>query len=330
MDEKKVSIIIPVYNIEKYLSKCIESLIAQKYKNYEILLIDDGSTDRSGEIIDHYASIYSCVRAYHHTNRGVSYTRNRGIRESKGDYIAFIDGDDWADSNYLSTMVAYIEDNDLDFAVCNYSFYDDRSGKTEEWAMYKKSCCTDKNCAAEKLLTTSCVPWNKIYKTKIIRECAFPEDITIGEDTIFLMELLKKCQKIGFLNKSLLFYRQHSGSAMHSGIRPQIWDNISSGNIVYDIAMSYSSTLRDAAEYRFVENVSNILWKIKYSTDIKGIQKTYYKELKEMKTAIRKRYRLGSRNHYIIKKKRQYLNISYFSPFFLLSLFRFVNFIKRR
>ena len=196
--------------------------------------------------------------------------------------------------------------------------------------MYQEAFCTDKICAAEKLLTTSCVPWNKIYKATIIRECAFPEDIAIGEDTIFLMELLKKSQKIGFLNESLLFYRQHAGSAMHSGIRPQIWDNIRSGNIVYDIAVSYSSTLRDAAEYRFVENVSNILWKIKYSTDIKSIQKTYYKELNEMKTVIRKRYRLGSRNHYIKKKKRQYLNIAYFSPILLLRLFRLVNFIKRR
>lgn len=330
MDEKKVSIIIPVYNIEKYLSKCVESLIAQKYKNYEILLIDDGSTDKSGDIIDHYATVYPCVRAYHHSNRGVSYTRNRGIRESKGDYIAFIDGDDWVDSNYLSTMVAYIEDNDLDFAVCNYSFYDDQNKKIEEWPIYKEDCCTDKICAAERLLTTSCVPWNKIYKTEVIRECVFPEDIAIGEDTIFLMELLKYCQRIGFLSKSLLFYRQRAGSAMHGDVRPQLWDNIRSGNAVYDIAMSYSSSLRDAAEYRFVENISNILWKIKYRTDIKNIQKTYYKEFVEMKIAIRKRYRLGSKNCYILKRKRQYLNIAYFSPFLLLRLFRFVNFIKRR
>lgn len=100
MSNKKVSIIIPVYNIEQYLSKCLDSLIEQEYPNYEIILLNDGSSDKSGEIIEAYASKYPYIRALHHTNQGVSYTRNRGILEASGEYIAFIDGDDW----WISTI----------------------------------------------------------------------------------------------------------------------------------------------------------------------------------------------------------------------------------
>ena len=330
MNDKKVSIIIPVYNIEKYLSKCVDSLIAQEYPNYEIILLDDGSSDKSGEIMEFYASKYPYIRALHHTNHGVSYTRNRGIREVSGEYIAFIDGDDWVDKHYLSRMIEYLEENNLDFVTCNYSFYDDRKGNSNKWMMYEESSCVDKICAAEMLLTTSCVPWNKIYKKSVIKDCKFPEDIAIGEDTIFLMELLGNCDRIGFLNESLLFYRQREGSAMHSGLQPKIWDNVKSGNIVYDIVMSYSSSLRDAAEYRFSENMANILWKIIYSKNIKEIEIKYHEELKSLKESMRGRYRFGSKNKYILSRKRMYLNIAYISPFLLLNMFRIANFIKRR
>ena len=330
MNDKKVSIIIPVYNIDKYLTKCVDSLIAQEYSNYEIILLDDGSSDKSGEIMDSYASKYPYIRALHHTNHGVSYTRNRGIYEASGEYLAFIDGDDWVDERYLSRMIEYLEENNLDFVTCNYSFYDDQTGNINKWMMYQKSRCVDKVHAAEMLLTTSCVPWNKICKKSVIKGCKFPEDIAIGEDTIFLMKLLDNCNRIGFLNEPLLFYRQREGSAMHSGLQPKIWDNVKSGNIVYDIVMSYSSSLKDAAEYRFSENISNILWKIIYSKNIKEIKMKYREELKALKDSMRGRYRFGSKNYYILSRKRMYLNIAYISPFLLLNIFRVVNFVKHR
>lgn len=328
MKEKKVSIIVPIFNIEKYLKKCIESLINQKYENYEIILIDDGSSDSSRNIIDKYAVKYPKIRALHHLNRGVSYTRNRGIKEATGDYIAFIDGDDWVEPNYLSKMIDYLESNDLDFVVCNYSFYEDNTGKIMDRTMYRCTECVDKIQAAKILLTTSCVPWNKIYKKSIIDKFVFPENIAIGEDSVFLIKLLGKCNRIGFLKESLLFYRQRDGSAMHSGLQAKIWDNIISANIIYDTALAYSCTLRDAAEYRFAENISNIIWQLKYRDDISLIKKKYSAELMEMKNSIRKCYRLFSRNTYIKSRKRLYLNIAYFSPYLLLDLFKVRNFIK--
>lgn len=328
MKNKKISIIVPVYNVEEYLSKCLDSLISQRYRNFEIVLIDDGSTDHSVDIINEYAIRYPFIRAFHHSNHGVSYTRNRGIKEAEGDYIAFIDGDDWADKDYLYKMINCLEASDLDFVVCNYSFYDNNTHETKEWIMYHDTKYVGRIQAAEMLLTTSCVPWNKVYKKSSLQDVTFQEDIAIGEDTVFLMQLLGKCKKIGFLKDSLLFYRQRDGSAMHSGLQQKIWDNIKSANIVYDMALAYEYSLIDAAEYRFVKNIMNVLWQLIYRVDMDIIKRKYSDEILNMKKSIRKRYRFGSCNAYIKSKERLYLNIAYLSPNLLLDVFQVRNLIR--
>ena len=328
----KLSIVALVYNLEKYLPRCLDALVNQTLEDIEILCVNDGSTDSAPQIIEEYARKYpNKVKVFHKENGGEFTTRNYGLDRATGEYVTFVDTDDYVEHDWAEKLYNAAKEYDADMAVCGFERIDLETDQVVARDMVGfGNVCKKITPDDDFMVFINPAPWNKIYKTEVIRECVFPEDIAIGEDTIFLMELLKYCQRIGFLSKSLLFYRQRAGSAMHGDVRPQLWDNIRSGNAVYDIAMSYSSSLRDAAEYRFVENISNILWKIKYRTDIKNIQKTYYKEFVEMKIAIRKRYRLGSKNCYILKRKRQYLNIAYFSPFLLLRLFRFVNFIKRR
>ena len=109
MSQKKVSVIVPVYNVEKYIKKCVESLINQEYRNFEIILINDGSVDNSGMIIDEMSLRDDRIKVIHQKNQGVSAARNVGISFSKGEYITFVDGDDWVDKDYISYFVSLME-----------------------------------------------------------------------------------------------------------------------------------------------------------------------------------------------------------------------------
>ena len=117
-----VSVIVPVYNSEKYLTECIESIMAQHYSNIEVILIDDGSTDNSGRIIDNYAQRYSQIRAIHTDNQGVSSARNCGIEMSSGDFITFIDADDWITPDYVEYLLQVLISTNSDFAISTKHF----------------------------------------------------------------------------------------------------------------------------------------------------------------------------------------------------------------
>lgn len=120
MENKLVSVIVPVYNVETYLKRCITSLLAQSYANTEIILVDDGSTDASGKICDHYAASHPSLICLHQTNQGQSCARNAGMRIAHGDYYMFVDSDDYIEPDMIAAMVAESESRDADIVVCGY------------------------------------------------------------------------------------------------------------------------------------------------------------------------------------------------------------------
>ena len=120
MDEKLVSVIIPAYNIEDYIGRCLDSIISQTYKNLEIIVVDDGSRDHTGEILDNYAKKDRRIKVIHKENGGVSSARNKGIEAAEGDYIGFIDGDDLIESEMYKTLVDLLEEENADIAHCGY------------------------------------------------------------------------------------------------------------------------------------------------------------------------------------------------------------------
>ena len=143
---EKISIVVPIYNVEKYVKKCIESLIKQTYKNIEIILVDDGSTDSSAEIIDEYANKDSRIIAIHQKNKGVSSARNTGLKAARGEYIGFVDPDDYVDCQMYEVMVNKLQASLADLVVCGYSKIWESSKKTE------KFCLTDKIVSAKNCL----------------------------------------------------------------------------------------------------------------------------------------------------------------------------------
>ena len=137
--ENLISVIVPVYNVEKYLDKCINSLINQSYNNLEIILIDDGSTDNCGEICDKYALKDNRIKVIHKKNEGLSAARNLGISISKGDYIIFIDSDDWVDKEILLKLLNLIKKYNSDIAVCDYLLTYDENEYIEKEEIYYKN-----------------------------------------------------------------------------------------------------------------------------------------------------------------------------------------------
>lgn len=201
MSNPLISVIVPVYKAERYLPRCINSILNQSYKNFELILVDDGSPDNSGKICDDYALKDNRIKVIHKENGGVSSARNAGIDVATGEYINFIDSDDWITLDSLEKLLATIKNNDAQISIGNW---DRRRRVVQETAF--KNLLIDFNNKVEDfqedvftLLNFSInAPWGKLYLTSIIKDNSiyFKNDIKYGEDTIFLFTYLKFCEKI--------------------------------------------------------------------------------------------------------------------------------------
>lgn len=213
----KISVIVPVYNVEKYLCSCIDSILAQTFTDFELLLIDDGSRDKSGEICDEYANKDCRVKVFHKENGGVSSARNLGIDESKGEYLFFVDSDDIISSFYIEMFVNYIKKNDSVCVVCKYtnrlSLLKNQidSIKTKEMT---SSEFLDEIWISEGKLDGYL--WNKMFKRKILIDLniRFDEKVSIWEDMLFVVEYFVNISTVVFADAVLYYYRDTMNSAV--------------------------------------------------------------------------------------------------------------------
>lgn len=207
-----ISVIVPVYNVESYISNCIESILGQTFLDLEILLIDDGSTDRSGIICDLYASD-DRVKVFHRENHGVSASRNYGMRKAKGEYITFVDSDDWLEPDYLKCLWDGIVKG-ADVSCCNCFVNQDSDQKIRREypsMMLTKDRALD--CYSVYYFT---VVWGKLYKKDVVGGIKFAEDLFYSEDTLFYTEVLFRSNLIYFDNKPLYHYRDNPSGAMRN------------------------------------------------------------------------------------------------------------------
>lgn len=218
---EKISIIVPVYNVKPYLSKCIESILDQSYEAWELILVDDGSTDGSGDICDYYQNIDVRVKTLHKENGGVSDARNTGLAASTGPYISFIDPDDTVDKDYLKDLLELLKKQRADMAVCLgkkiYSYDEIVREKisnektrvyTSEEALYSVLYNKDLNLYA----------WGKLYKAKLFQDIRFPKG-EIFEDVKTLYKVYDLADKIVFNPVCRYFYLQRPGSIVNSSFQ---------------------------------------------------------------------------------------------------------------
>lgn len=211
-----ISVIVPVYKVEKYISRCIESVIAQEYDDWELILVDDCSPDRSGEICDEYAQKDSRIRVIHQENQGVSAARNRGIEEARGEYICFIDSDDYVTSQYLRDFTPADE---VDFELQGMTLvYEEETFRNHE-KRPNLELLSDVIGLLEsdnQILDLLNGPCCKLFKKNIIRDnsLSFPQELSYGEDSIFVLSYLTHCKrKIHLIPSSNYFYTHEKTSS---------------------------------------------------------------------------------------------------------------------
>ena len=211
--KKIVSIVVSIYNTDKYLSECINSLINQKYKEIEILLIDDGSTDSSKNICKEYLIKDSRIVYIHKDNSGVSSTRNLGIEKAKGEFIVFVDSDDIVDSNYINMLIDSHEEHSL--SVCRLITFKDKLSKANN-ANYDCFSLSKSNFIELYNIGILNTPCCKLFEKKIIDRynIKFNEKITLGEDLLFNFSYLKVIKKIKVVNLKLYYYRFHGSNSL--------------------------------------------------------------------------------------------------------------------
>lgn len=207
-----ISIIIPIYNARNTMGRCLDSVLKQTFRDFEIILIDDGSNDGSAQLCDDYANKWDKIKIIHQINSGVSKARNIGLSLACGEYICFIDSDDYVEINYLQDLYMAIVNNDADMAVCGYKKVSRAKAEEITYGEEKLYCFEDfvtfEKMSAKMMLAT---PWGKLFrKDKIIQ--LFREDLDLGEDVCFVLDYLKNIKSLYIIDRALYNYRIDTGN----------------------------------------------------------------------------------------------------------------------
>ena len=204
-----ISIVVPVYNVEKYLSTCVESILKQTYSNIEVILVDDGSTDCSGKMCDHYMGQDERIKVIHKKNGGLSDARNKGIIQAEGKYITFIDSDDVVSSDYVEYLYNILEENDGDIAICDpVHCYPNVFEQETFMRVYKAEDAIVEMLYQKSFLVAA---WGKLYKKDYFEEIEFPEGM-LFEDSAVMYKIFDKAKKIVYGNAKLYGYMHREGS----------------------------------------------------------------------------------------------------------------------
>lgn len=207
-----ISIVVPVYNVEKYLNICMESILKQTYSNIEVILVDDGATDCSGQMCDHYAEQDERVKVIHQKNGGLSDARNNGITQARGKYITFIDSDDVVSSELVAYLYNILKENDVDIAICDpVHCYPNQKIVFEQETFNR--VYDPEDAIAEMLYQKSFLvaAWGKLYRKEYFEEIDFPHGM-LFEDSAVMYKLFDKAQKIVYGNAKLYGYIHREGS----------------------------------------------------------------------------------------------------------------------
>lgn len=220
----KVSIVVPVYNVEKYLPECLNSLANQSFQDFEVVLIDDGSTDSSGALLDQFAASHANFRVTHQANAGVSATRQRAISLTTGQYLAFVDSDDFVSPAFLETAVRAAEENRADIVCFQYEVvWDDAPPQQKESRAQAPEKIYRGASACFGALFTRETPfflWNKLYRRELFEGIELPP-FKIYEDSYILPSIFARAQCLAILQDKLYFYRMRAQSLTH--LRDQAW-----------------------------------------------------------------------------------------------------------
>ena len=305
-----VSIIIPVYNVEKYLKKCVDSILNQTYTNLEVVLVDDGSTDASGQICDMYAGMDLRVRVIHKANGGLSDARNAGMKIATGEYIGFVDSDDWIEPDMYECLYNLAMENSLDVVAGRFcetiDGVDVNCECTGEFRIFTGEEMLEINISGHPQYVVTNSVWDRLYRRDILEGMKFP----VGrkyEDIVFSTEVFLKAKRCGYLDSKVYHYTIREDSIMGRGLKckkgiskdvfvdllPQMRDKT---RILYEAGCQ---ELGDESTYSYLRECLNLLGRYcgesERKVDILWLQEEYQKNRRWMKRYVSKH----------IKRKRE-------------------------
>lgn len=314
MNEKPlISVIVPVYNVEKYLRKCLDSIINQTYKYLQIILVNDGSTDSSLSICKEYENIDGRIIVIDKENEGPAVARNIGLDYANGDFIAFVDSDDWILENMYEVLIEKQSIHNADMTVCGKLNYYEKTDSFMSGKLFESDVYCEKEEAIGILMLKSVAPWNKLYRKKLFDSIRFPQGKFIGEDANVIMKVIKKCNGVEIVSAELYMYNVRSNSLMTSAFKPREFFMIEDNVAHYlDMKENFPAVV-DVGEYNIflstvitMTKISKLSWKLIFENK---------KYIKECRIALRNVILHLKSNKYVYMKLRIAVLIIYFIPY---------------
>lgn len=291
-----VSILSPCYNVEKYLPKCLDTIIGQTYSNLQIVLIDDGSKDGTWEIMQEYATKDSRIEVYHQDNKGVATTRNNLLDKVKGDFVLFVDSDDWVELTMVESLLGIQKQSDADIVACDMVKNDNTSDLSDKsYISYNKEQIVKAFLEHKWLNGSLC---NKLVKTSLLHNERFRCGISYGEDALFCWHLLQHVMSVVVCKLQLYHYRMNDASLSH-----QVWtpEKKGSGTVVWHTITSETQKL-----YPQYVDIARARWAIEdfwglYYASLSNYP--YDRHIKERQINIKRNLRLIASSGLVSKNK---------------------------
>jgi glycosyltransferase involved in cell wall biosynthesis len=214
MKKPLISVIVPVYNTEKYLGDCIDSIVKQTYPNIEIILVDDGSTDSSGRICDKWEQLHANIVCIHQTNAGVSTARNAGLDKASGEYIIFCDADDMMLPDMIVRLYDIVTTYKADMGVCSYTQTYPSNLEADTSDSYEVDIIDNSNMRQKVIYERNGYLWNKIFRSDILHSMRFDTNLAYMEDALFVHQYLMKISKVACTSKPLYMHRDNPDGIM--------------------------------------------------------------------------------------------------------------------
>ncbi len=291
----KISIIVPIYKVEKFLHKCIDSILNQTFTDFELILVEDGSPDCCGETCDEYANKDKRIRVIHQKNSGISLARNAGLDIARGDYIGFVDGDDYINPYMYETLYKLIVEQDCDVSMCHYiktESSEEALGKIEDKVEVEYYTNIEALVGLQGLKgrdpETFCVVWNKLFKRNLFDTLRFKPGKWY-EDAFLMLYLYDKVHKVVYTHQPLYYYVQHEGSIMK---QPYCIHSLDRIDVFFERMIFFRKLgfkeLEWAAEHKYIERFFLLYFiAIEHGTDKEIMSKIYQRFRRNVVRALR-------------------------------------------
>lgn len=269
-----ISILVPVYNVEKYLTRCIDSILAQTYTDYEIVLVNDGSTDKSGAMCDAYGAEHDCIRVIHQANAGLAQVRNVSVAAARGEYITFVDSDDAIEPEYLETLMRDLQETGSDISICSWCEVSDDGVRTElSWDQKEKGLQVwETEQAVKTLLYQKGIDnnmWGKLYAASVLEGVVFPAG-KVYEDIAVAYRIFLNAKKVCYRPRALYRYTSNTSGISQSVFTPKRMDLIDNVEAMYLDVEKRFSDYRTAARSRLLRAYIHVYLQIPGHADFKA------------------------------------------------------------